>query len=127
MAAEINQEMINDAAKLIMHRLIARALARDPALVERAKAVHARNSDRYPGHGFVHDWDELLQLPPERLRVLVTSRDREMYRLRVSSPFYLAGGVDFTDESLRRRIRRAARRVVERGLGKGASAPTLAA
>ncbi len=36
MYAPLNQEMVNDTAKLIMHRLIARLLVRDPLLIDRA-------------------------------------------------------------------------------------------
>lgn len=38
MAVELNQEVVNDAAKLMMHRLVARALARDPSLVDRQES-----------------------------------------------------------------------------------------
>jgi hypothetical protein len=54
-----------------------------------------------------------------------------MTRLRLSSPFTTAEGVDFTDQTLRRRIRRAAKRILARGsrragaLGRGI--PSLAA
>ena len=44
------------------------------------------------------------------------SRDREMVRLRNTSPFYLIEGVDFGDYDARVRLRGAARRVVKRGL-----------
>ena len=37
MNAPLNQEIVNDTAKLIMHRLVARELARDPAVLNRAK------------------------------------------------------------------------------------------
>jgi hypothetical protein len=43
MHAPLNQEIINDTAKLIMHRLIARWLVRDPSLVHRAKASLAKD------------------------------------------------------------------------------------
>jgi hypothetical protein len=33
----VNQETVNDIAKLMMHRLISREIGRDPSLVERAK------------------------------------------------------------------------------------------
>jgi hypothetical protein len=112
----VNQEMVNDAAKLMMHRLVSRNVSRDPSLVERAKVQHARTAQRYKGRPFVQEWDELLKLPCAVLRARLTSRDSEMVRLRLSSPFFLAAGIDFTDYELRRRIRRAARRVVERGL-----------
>ena len=39
-----------------------------------------------------------------------------MIRLRASSPFFLAAGIDLTDYDFRLRIRQAARRIVERGL-----------
>jgi hypothetical protein len=116
MDAPINQETINDTAKLIMHRLIARSLACDPRLVDRAKVSLAKISARFPDRTFVADWEELLRLPPQRLRILLTSRDQNMTRLRLSSPFTTAEGVDFTDQALRRRIRRAAKRIVARGL-----------
>lgn len=116
MNVAVNQEMVNDAAKLMMHRLVSRKVGRDPSVVERAKSFHARTAQRYPGSSFVQEWDELLKLPSIELQARLTSRDSEMVRLRVSSPFFLAAGIDFTDYDFRRRIRRAARRVVERGL-----------
>ncbi len=75
MTIEVNQGVVGDTAKLIMHRLIARQLCRDPALVEKAKIAHAQ---------FV--------------------------------PLLLCEGVDFGDYNMRIRIRRAARRIAERGL-----------
>jgi hypothetical protein len=41
----------------------------------------------YPDHDFVRDWERLLSLPVGRIRVLLTSRNEEMARLRLSSPF----------------------------------------
>jgi hypothetical protein len=116
MSAEANQGVIGDTAKLMMHRLIARQIRRDPTLVERAKIAHARQADQFAGWPFVREWDELLSLPTCELTSMLISRDREMVRLRNSSPFYLAEGVDFKDYGFRIRLRRAARRVVERGL-----------
>ena len=46
MATEVNQGVVGDTAKLIMHRLIARQIRRDPALVEKAKIANARQSLR---------------------------------------------------------------------------------
>ena len=123
----LNQEVVNDTAKLIMHRLIARRLARDPLLVERAKVSHAKVSGRFPGWTLVREWDDLLALPPDRLRRLLTSRNPEMKRLRLSSPFVIADGIDFTDPDLRRRIRRAAKRIVRRGLASGRAIASMAA
>jgi hypothetical protein len=47
-----------------VHRLIARQIRRDPALVEKAKIAHARQADQFAGWPFVREWDELLSLPP---------------------------------------------------------------
>jgi hypothetical protein len=114
MDAPLNQEIVNDTAKLIMHRLIARSLARDPLLVDRAKVSLTKISLHFPDRSFVADWEKLLRLPTRELRALLTSRNQDMKRLRLSSPFVTAEGVDFSDQTLRRRIRRAAKRIVAR-------------
>jgi hypothetical protein len=116
MAIEVNQGVVGDTAKLIMHRLISRQIHRDPALVEKAKMAHARQSDQFAGWPFVREWDELLSLPPDELTSKLISRDREVVRLRNSSPVYLCEGIDFGDYKMRIRISRAARRIAERGL-----------
>ena len=43
-----NRETVNDTAKLIMHRLIARELARDSTLVERARVQLGKLAVRFP-------------------------------------------------------------------------------
>jgi hypothetical protein len=101
MNPEVNRGVVGDTAKLIQHRLIAREIRRDPNLVERAKIEHARQADQFAGWPFVSEWDELLSLPPAELASKLISRDREMVRLRNSSPFYLAEGVDFGDYNVR--------------------------
>jgi phosphoglycolate phosphatase len=115
MTPELNQETINDTAKLIMHRLVARMLARDHSLIARAKVSLAKQADRFPNRTFIQEWEQLLALPVDDIRRLLTSRNEEMTRLRLSSPFKLAEGVDFTDTAFRRRIWRAARRIAVRG------------
>jgi hypothetical protein len=97
MSTEANQGVIGDTAKLMMHRLIARQIRRDPTLVERAKIAHARQADQFAGWPFVREWDELLSLPTCELTSMLISRDRE-------SPFYLAEGVDFKDYGFRIRL-----------------------
>jgi hypothetical protein len=126
MDVKVNQETVNDAAKLMMHRLIARKLGHDPSLVERAKISQAKIAERFVDRIFVREWDELLTLPTAELRAKLVSRDSDMVRLRISSPFVLAEGVDFTDYDLRLRIRRAAKRVAERGLGSRTRRPAMA-
>lgn len=118
MNVRVNQETVNDAAKLFMHRLIARKLGRDPSLVERVKVAQARIAERFPNRIFVREWDELLALPTATLRAKLVSRNSDMVRLRISSPFVLAEDFDFTNYDLRLRIRRAAKRTAERGLAR---------
>jgi hypothetical protein len=126
MDTRINQEAVNDAAKLIMHRLIARKLGHDPSLVARAKIAQAKIGGRFADRPFVREWDELLALPAVELRRKLVSRHPDMVRLRISSPFVLAEGIDFTDYDLRLRIRRAARRVAGRGLASKTRKPAIA-
>jgi hypothetical protein len=125
MDVRVNQETVNDAAKLMMHRLIARRLGRDPSLVERARIAQAKIAVRFTDRPFVREWDELLRLPAATLRRKLVSRISDMARLRISSPFLVTEGVDFTDYDLRLRIRRAARRVAERGLARRMRRPAL--
>jgi hypothetical protein len=113
MSVELNQEYVNDTAKLIMHRLIARAISRDPSLVEKAKVSLERRSQHFEDYSFVREWSELLDRPLSEIRRLLVSRSERMTRLRLSSPFILAEGIDFGDTALRRRIWRAAKRVAQ--------------
>jgi hypothetical protein len=112
MANRINQETVNDTAKLLMHRLIARGVSRDPSLIEQASARNLLLASQYPGHAFVSEWKVLLELPPAVLCAKLTSRDAEMVRLRISSPFSLVAQPKLTDYGFRRRIWRAAKRLV---------------
>jgi hypothetical protein len=107
MGNQVNQERVNDTAKLIMHRLIARDIARDPSLVEKARAALPRGRGTY---SFVDDWKAILALPPIEIRRLLTRRDEKMTRLRLSSPFAFVG-TDFTQPNLRYRIFRTARQM----------------
>lgn len=110
----LNEGIVGDTAKLMMHRLIARMVRRDPSLLEKAKVAHARQANQFAGWPFVREWQDLLALPPRELAAKLISRDREMVRLRNTSPFYLAEGVNFGNYNARVRLRRAARRVVKR-------------
>jgi len=111
-----NESVVADTEKLMMHRLIARRLRRDPTLLDKAKAAHTRQAEQFTDWPFVHEWQELLSLPTGELAGKLISRDREMVRLRNSSPFFLTEGIHFGDYDTRIRLRRAARRIVERGL-----------
>jgi hypothetical protein len=114
--SEVNAAVVGDFGKLIMHRLVPRQIRRNPSLVERAKTVQASIAEQYEGWPFVAEWNALLEMPPAILRAKLISRDREMVRLRNSSPFFLTEGVDFGDYDRRIRIARAARRVAQRSI-----------
>jgi hypothetical protein len=49
MHPSVNQETVNDTAKLIMHRLIARLLSRDPLLIDRARIALNKNFSSFSG------------------------------------------------------------------------------
>ena len=105
---------MNDTAKLIMHRLAARALLRDPSVLDRVKGQLARMAERYPEQPWIAEWAEILRRPIAQIAAFPTSREERAARLLLSSPFTLGGPVDFKDEATRRRIWRAARRVAIR-------------
>lgn len=128
MSVRINQEYVNDTAKLMMHRLIARQIGHDPSLVEKAKDSLARSSQHFEGYAFIREWSDVLDFPPSTIRRRLTSRDEEMTRLRLSSPFVLAEGVNFSDDTLRRRIWKAAKRIAHRAsIDQSAQLPQMAA
>jgi hypothetical protein len=114
MRATLNRETVNDTAKLIMHRLVARKLARDPSLVGRARASLDKMADRFPDQAFVAEWDAILRRPVDEIVAVLVGRGEEARRLRLSSPFVLAEGIDFTQEALRRRIGQSAKRLALR-------------
>lgn len=101
----MSEEVVNDRAKLLLHRLIARRLAREPGLIEAARAW-LDPSVGAPSH--VREWEELLRLEPGLIRRALVSRSERMTRLRLSSPFYAVSG--FQDPAFRRRVWRLARR-----------------
>jgi hypothetical protein len=119
MHGQVDKERVNDTAKLMMHRLVARQLGRDPSLVERAKETLGRSAEHFRNHTFIHEWSELLNLPLSEIRHRLICRGEEMTRLRLTSPFVLAEGIDFEDEALRRRIWRAAKRIALRSTANG--------
>jgi hypothetical protein len=116
MSDGLNEGVVGDTAKLMMHRLIARKLRRDLSLVEQAKLAKCPSSPPVRRLALRARVAVLLALPVSQLASRLISRDREMARLRNSSPFFLAQDVHFGDYDTRIRLRRAARRIVERGL-----------
>jgi hypothetical protein len=110
----LNQEVTNDIAKLIMHRLVSRALAHDVSLLVEATTAQTALAERFAGKAFIHAWNDLLARPIQQLRSSIASRSREMNRLRLSSPFATLDRAGFTDLATRRRIWAAARRLALR-------------
>jgi len=109
---DINRETVNDLAKRLMGRMIARRLASDPGMVDRAKSrfgsLEAREDDLPP----IREWKRVLGLGPEEARRALTSRGEMADWMRLMSPFSLVHGIEaISDVPTRRRIWRAAKRV----------------
>lgn len=102
-----NAETVNDRAKLLMHRLIARRIRSRPDLIESAKIRIAQKRQAGPLFDYIPEWESLLSQDAETLCRSITSRGEAMVRLRLSSP--LVDVVDFRDPQLRRRIWRKAK------------------
>ena len=103
----VNAEQVNDRAKLMIHRLIARRMATDPGLIDRAREALSKARAAGDVHTYMDEWYDLLARDPTELRRLITARSPDMIRLRLSSPFATLSGVE--DLDLRRRIWRMAR------------------
>ncbi len=103
----VNAEAVNDRAKLMIHRLLARRLPTEPEIVEKAREAVSRAKAAGAPYGFLEEWQDLLSCDPAELRRAITSRSDRMTRLRISSPFALLA--DVKDPELRRRIWRKAR------------------
>lgn len=106
----MNQEQVNDRAKLMMHRLMARRLAAEPRLVADARAVLNGWRESRPYDVWMDEWEALLRLPMAILRREITRRTEVADRLRISSPFAVVERLRITDEAIRRRLWQVAKR-----------------
>lgn len=104
-----SSEMVNDRAKLLMHRIVARRIAEMPELIDMAKEALGIKTEQGPD--YVGLWQALLELDGNELRRRLTARSDHMTRLRLSSPF--AHVLDFRDPQLRLRIWKKARMGLE--------------
>ena len=95
-----NRESVNDRAKLILHRFVARRLRANPTLLDEART--RLQSLAGPAPDYVIQWARVLDRPAEDVADLIGSRSEHMTHLRVSSPFRLPEGSD--DEAWRRRV-----------------------
>ena len=96
----VNRESVNDRAKLILYRLVARSFRTNPALLEDARA--RLQSLEGPVPDYVIAWAQVLERRAPGVAKLIGSRSDRMNHLRVSSPFRLPEGFD--DETWRRRV-----------------------
>lgn len=104
-----NAEQVNDRAKLLYHRLVARRLRRDPELLASVRDI-LRKPPFTAASQWADDWRRLLNAPlPEILRVL-RERSSEAALLRVNSPFPFVNELKIENEALRRRLWKTARR-----------------
>ena len=94
---QYSDHRILEARSLAMHCKIAQKIARNPELVEKAKA----NIERWcakapdPKPRYLGEWREILERPWPDIAELITSMRDESTRLRSSSPF---AGVLTADE-----------------------------
>lgn len=101
----INTKMVNDRAKLLMHRLISRRISQQPGLIEAVKRNLTTNSLSLSSN---QEWREILDLEPPEVRRTITSRTKKMERLRLSSPFSTVA--DLEDPTIRKRIWKLAKK-----------------
>jgi len=108
----MNAEEINDVAKLIMHRLIARQVRLEPGIIIRARNKVAEIEQKSGSRDFTLMWKQLLDGDPTELRRRLVARDEVSTWLRLTSPFAGITNLPLNDIDLRRRIWKDARRLV---------------
>jgi hypothetical protein len=77
-----------DERSLALHRLIARKLLANPALLDKARANlrRWRRSNSSPSPALT-EWEEILCGPVEQVAIFLVDRSERAIRLRQSSPF----------------------------------------
>lgn len=108
--ARTNPDLISNRFKLLYHRLVARKLRRDPALIESARSVIESRPFTRTDRTYVDEWRRLLGQPVSSIARVLTSRSPESNRLRLSSPFPFVDALKINDEELRRRLWSAAKK-----------------
>lgn len=101
----VNQEQVNDRAKLLMHRLVARRISQQPELIESVKRTLSTGPRSLTSS---QEWLEILDRKPDEIRRTITSRSPKMDRLRISSPFSSVVGLQ--DPKIRKRIWKVAKK-----------------
>lgn len=103
-------EQINDRLKLLYHRLVARQLRSNPALIDKVRAVVETPPYSRLDRIYVDEWRRLMEQPVSAISSVLTGRSAEARRLRLSSPFPYVDGLKINDEHLRRRLWRVAKK-----------------
>lgn len=81
-----------EARSWALHREVAARLRAQPELVQRAAERVARWLARPTEHPYAAAWNELLQVPIEKLQKALVDKGSRMCTLRQASPF--AGALD---------------------------------
>ena len=86
---QYSDHRILDARSLAMHCKIAQKIARDPELLNKAKANLERWSAKSeePKPRYLHEWKQALERPWPEIAELITNMSEDATRLRSSSPF----------------------------------------
>lgn len=105
-------ESINDRRKLLAHRLVARLLPDHLEIITAGRAMVAGWQHTDPAPAFIGEWALLLSGSVADIRAQIVSRDPEMKRLRLTSPFYLCVP-ELRDPAIRQRLQILARRGID--------------
>ena len=104
-------EAVNDRARLVRHRLVARRMRDVPGILERARE-NAKAMGATPEGAA---WRRILAGSAARVADEVRAKTQEMDRLRIASPLTAADPL-LRDATIRTRVRAAARRILERAM-----------
>lgn len=110
----VNREVINDRFKLAFHRLVARRIKENPAILEEARAIVRIYLLAGPQPDFVHEWAALLARSPADVRRAIVARSERMKWLRLSSPFRRLGN-RVMDDAARMKLWRIVRKPFQKG------------
>lgn len=112
----INRERINDRGKLLYHRLVARKLAQNPDLIDRARSKVEEwiGTDACTAPVYAKRWQRLLAQDLSLVRRQLVSRSEEMVWLRSASPFGVLEDFMIADVERRRKLWRIASRGIRR-------------
>jgi hypothetical protein len=78
-----------DARSLAMHRIVAKRLLADPALIDQARGTIARwrSHSGEPLPSYIVEWGRILDASPVEIAGFLASTSEDATRLRQSSPF----------------------------------------